>query len=340
MPPATRVRGRYRDSRMPATGPATRSASTNGAMAIVAASVPQPWTTWKNTGAWSAGAVCARATTTPANSATVTGRTSMASVGSIRSRTCRCHNQNPRSTAIPPTNSAIRSGLNWPPSRPTSAAVMHSSPNAHKPWPAMNSALGLAPTYAAIPRRATTNATMARSPTTRKAGHRPKVGVTALNIAGAMALERPSMRVRGSERGGAGRARVCGGDRGDRRGDDQPGGCGSGDPGDRERCSIRPEDARHLGQHHGGQAHQQHPSRLRRCRRRHRPPGRSPPGPRSRAGTGSQDPVAHGAPAACRASPVRRPLDRGLPRTGLARPPRGSPEPRVVCPGPARTRAP
>ena len=70
---------------------------------------------------------------------------------------------------------------------------MHSSPNAHKPWPMTNSALGLVWTSATMLRRATTNATMATSPTRTNAGHRPKGGRHGLNIAGAMALDKPSM---------------------------------------------------------------------------------------------------------------------------------------------------
>ena len=75
-PPAMSVRGPIRASSHPQTGPATNSATTNGATAIVASRGSDPWMTMKNWGTWSIGTACANPTTTPITSATATARRS------------------------------------------------------------------------------------------------------------------------------------------------------------------------------------------------------------------------------------------------------------------------
>ncbi len=227
-------------------------------------------------------------------------------------------------TVTPASNITMRVMLNCPPSRPTSAAVMHSRPNAHRPWPATNSARGRAPRTIWVARLATRNAATAVITTSGEGRPATEVGCHGIQHGRRDGTRQPQHAVGSAQRRGARRARVGHRDHGDGGRDDQPDGRRMHDARGDEQWTVAPDHGHELADRERGEACQQDPSR----------PDDVAGGPADQVETrldhdAQQEqvleaPGAPGWPSACRACRVRRPWGRVLPRTRQRRP-RGAP---------------
>jgi len=160
-------------------------------MAMVAMSGVMPSTIWKRIGAWTAGAVWATAMTTPATSAAVTGRTSIAASSEARSRR-RCQIRNRATSRVPPATSAMRMGDPGSARKPVAPPVTASRPRAQSPCPAASRNGSGTVARSGTCRRTIGMQTAAATAATANAGQRPGPSRVAPRMAGATALAAPS----------------------------------------------------------------------------------------------------------------------------------------------------